>query len=39
MIIENANKLKANKEIDITSNSHNAYGLLFNHKALCGGYN
>lgn len=34
----NANKLKNNQEIDIASNSHNAYGLLFNHTSLCGGY-
>lgn len=35
---ENADKLKANLKIDSNVNSHNAYGLLFNHKALCGGY-
>lgn len=35
---ENADKLKANQEIDINANSHNAYGLLYNHISLCGGY-
>lgn len=35
---ENADKLKANKEVDTSTFSHSAYGLLFNHKALCGGY-
>lgn len=34
----NAEKLKQNKEINTAENSHNAYGLLFNHKSLCGGY-
>lgn len=34
----NAEKLKNNQEIDRAENTHNAYGLLFNHKSLCGGY-
>ncbi len=34
----NAEKLKNNQEINRAENAHNAYGLLFNHKSLCGGY-
>lgn len=35
---ENAKKLKENENIDIKSNSYNAYGLFTNHISLCGGY-
>lgn len=35
---ENANKLKANEELEETIDSYNAYGLLVNHISLCGGY-
>lgn len=35
---KNADKIKSNQEIDNASNSHNAYGLLYNHISLCGGY-
>lgn len=35
---KNADKIKQNQEIDQSSNSHNAYGLLYNHISLCGGY-
>lgn len=34
----NADKIKSNQEIDNAANSHNAYGLLYNHVSLCGGY-
>lgn len=34
----NAEKLKRNEKINLADNSHNAYGLLFNHLSLCGGY-
>ena len=35
---ENAKKLKENENIDIKTNSYNAYGLFLNHISLCGGY-
>ena len=35
---ENAEKLKANEELDDTTNTSNAYGLFTNHVSLCGGY-
>lgn len=34
----NADKIKNNQKIDGSSNSHTAYGLLYNHISLCGGY-
>lgn len=35
---KNSDLLKNNNTIDLTDNSHNAYGLLFKHVSLCGGY-